>query len=95
MTREDRSRPGQAARGENLIDWEEDHLHLTASPQRPATAKKACPFCGAPALKPNRRERRQNRSDNISWVMQHATWCRTYIGRPAGTAPRPSGGAAW
>ena len=32
------SRPGQTARGEEQIDWQEDHLHLTASPYAPACA---------------------------------------------------------
>jgi hypothetical protein len=54
-----------------------------------------CPFCGAPALKPNRRERRQHRSNSVPWVMQHAVWCRFYgDGLGVSGPPRPNGGAA-
>jgi hypothetical protein len=86
------SRPGQAARGETTITTN-DHSYLTASLRRPASPAK-CEFCSAPALKPNRRERR--RFSSVPWVMQHATWCRVYgDGRPVyAGSPKPNGGAA-
>lgn len=32
-----------------------------------------CTFCGAPALEPNRADRRRG----LGWIMVHASWCPT------------------
>ena len=75
-----------------------DQVKITSTyPTQPETALPStkCQFCGAPALVPNRRERRQRRLGDVPWVMQHAVWCRVYgDGQRAGTTPRPNGGAA-
>ena len=51
----------------------------------------ACRFCGAPALRPNRKARRQGVHD---YVMYHASWCRVHNGngtiRPSGYTRRPA-----
>ena len=46
----------------------------------------ACRFCGAPALRPNRKARRQGVHD---YVMYHASWCRVHTEGPVGAGVRP------
>jgi hypothetical protein len=71
-----------------------DQDDSTLSPQRPISSA-TFPFGGAPALKPNCKERRQRPFSSVPYVMLHATWCRVYgDGLRAGTPPRPNGGAA-
>jgi hypothetical protein len=62
-----------------------------ASPNGTTSSTTACPFCGAPALRPNRKARRQGVDD---FVMLHASWCRIFHGsgtiQPGGYIRRPT-----
>jgi hypothetical protein len=51
-----------------------------------------CQFCGAVALKPNRKERRQRGAGTAPFTMLHESWCRMY-GKASGYRPRSRGGA--
>ena len=86
-----RSESPQAA---GALEGDPSKIIVGRQSSRPALAAASTTYllCGAPALMPNRRERRLG---DVPWVMQHAVWCRTYgDGLRAGGPPRPNGGAA-
>jgi hypothetical protein len=59
-----------------------------------AVPSDVCQFCGAPALAPNRRERRRDAGSAL-FTMLHSSWCRVYgTGVPPGYRSKSRGGAA-